>query len=381
MKILIINTLYSPHKFGGAEVSVQLLAESLVSQGHTVKVLSLSENKEESLSSINGVDVCYLPLKNIYWPYSATYQSTWKRLLWHLIDQYNPLMSRAVAKHLDEFQPDVVHTNNLAGFTVSVWNEVKKRGIRLVHTGRDYYLFHPNCTLFKGDHNMEVSSFSVKGWSFFKKRLSRKIDAFVGISKFIADLHQKNGYAPTATFHTIYNPVKPVHIEKNIHIKKEKVIGFIGRLSVEKGFDVFCDIAEKYKERTDVRFVAAGEFSGSDTGSKLKNRAEKVGVNLLGFTPLETFLSQVDAVLLPTKWREPFGRVVVECSSYVPVFVQPVGGISELLELIDTVYDTALLEKFIVGELKASSYCPDPVFSTRSNCHLYERVYDENSSK
>lgn len=30
MKIMILNSLYYPYKFGGAEVSVQLLAEELV---------------------------------------------------------------------------------------------------------------------------------------------------------------------------------------------------------------------------------------------------------------------------------------------------------------------------------------------------------------
>jgi len=46
MKIMMINTLYHPYKVGGAEVSVQLLAEKLANMGHTVSVVTL-HNKSE----------------------------------------------------------------------------------------------------------------------------------------------------------------------------------------------------------------------------------------------------------------------------------------------------------------------------------------------
>lgn len=46
MKIMIFNTLYFPYRIGGAEVSVQILAEELVNQGHSVRVVSLTEEKK-----------------------------------------------------------------------------------------------------------------------------------------------------------------------------------------------------------------------------------------------------------------------------------------------------------------------------------------------
>ena len=36
MKILIVNTMYSPSKVGGAEISVQSLAEGFHKKGHQV---------------------------------------------------------------------------------------------------------------------------------------------------------------------------------------------------------------------------------------------------------------------------------------------------------------------------------------------------------
>ncbi|UAA16046.1 glycosyltransferase [Klebsiella quasipneumoniae] len=69
MKILIINTLYYPQKVGGAEISVQLLAESLVNMGHQVRVISLIDDETLRNDVVNGVSCGYYPMPNIYWPY------------------------------------------------------------------------------------------------------------------------------------------------------------------------------------------------------------------------------------------------------------------------------------------------------------------------
>ncbi|GAB7213575.1 glycosyltransferase [Dickeya ananatis] len=71
MRILIINTLYHPYKVGGAEVSVQLMAEALVQRHHQVQVLCLTPEKQRSETVINGVAVCYVPLANDYWPFDG----------------------------------------------------------------------------------------------------------------------------------------------------------------------------------------------------------------------------------------------------------------------------------------------------------------------
>ncbi|HIE0173615.1 TPA: glycosyltransferase [Serratia marcescens] len=128
MKIALINTLYAPYKIGGAEVSVQLLAESLQRAGHEVGVFCLHEFDEIKYDTLNGVHIAYLPLKNMYWPFQASSASKLKKAVWHLLDSYNPFMARAMRKELRKFSPDVVHTNNLSGFSVAAWRVAKKLG-------------------------------------------------------------------------------------------------------------------------------------------------------------------------------------------------------------------------------------------------------------
>lgn len=79
MKIALINTLYAPYKIGGAEVSVQLLAESLQRAGHEVGVFCLHELDEVKYDTLNGVHIAYLPLKNVYWPFKASAASKLKK--------------------------------------------------------------------------------------------------------------------------------------------------------------------------------------------------------------------------------------------------------------------------------------------------------------
>lgn len=337
MNILIVNTLYAPFKVGGAEVSVQLLAEELVSKGDKVRVVCLHDQKFRKQTELNGVEVVYLPLKNLYWPFSNEQKGKLSKVLWHLIDNFNPMMSKAFSRELDDFNPDVVHTNNISGFSVAIWGCVKKRNIKLVHTARDYYLFHHNCTLFKHGKNMDVSSTAIQLTSMVKKRNSKNVDRFVGISKYISSLHRDNGFAIDARHSHIYNPIKKCHVaDQSSSVIR---IGFIGRLTADKGFKAFCDKALEMTVPGEVEFYAAGRFSSSDEGRALQLKAEEAGVHLLGFVPVESFLAQIDMVYLPTLWNEPFGRAVAETASAGKhVFTSFAGGVAEIAEYYPNVY-------------------------------------------
>lgn len=378
MKILIVNTLYHPYKVGGAEVSVQLLAEGLVNAGHQVRVVTLHEKNVKKIDSINGVEVSYLPLFNKYWPYSDYVPTKLEKLVWHIVDTYNLVMAKRVEKEILQFQPDIVNTNNLAGFSVAIWDIVKKHNIKLVHTSRDYYLFHPNCTLFKNGKIQSLSSFEVKIWSFIKRKMSRKVDYYIGISKFILDFHMENGFFKDKKTNFIYNPVNK--ISKSITYEKTKVIGFIGRLSEDKGFDNFCSIAKNNKSE-DLKFIAAGKFSNDKDSEILKAQANDANIELLGFVDLQEFINKVDAVVLPIKWNEPFGRVVVECAlAGVAVYTNKMGGVTELFNFFNNILEVDKVFDDVDYTIDSSLNLN---FSVEEHVNLYNEVYkkvvtDEN---
>ncbi|CAI0798345.1 Glycogen synthase [Serratia quinivorans] len=374
MRIMIVNTLYHPNKVGGAEVSVQLLAEELARKGHKVRVICLHQRKERVKNTINDVEVVYLPLKNIYWPFDDERKSKIQRLIWHIIDSYNIFMARAISKEINHFSPDVVHTNNIAGFSVAIWSAIKNTGSRLIHTSRDYYLFHPNSTMFSQDRNMGPEESSVKFWSFGKKKASKNVDLYIGISDFIRKFHIKNGFFPNAKSEYIYNAVEKMPIDN--FESKELRFGFIGRLTKDKGFDVYCELVDRFKDKyPTAKFYAAGRFIGSESGEELECLAKRKGVNLLGFIPASQFLSQVDIVVLPIKWREPFGRVVLE-SVLANKFVltNAVGGVSELGKLFPTIYFMEDMDK-IDFSIKSFEVTNDVFFNCSEITNKYVAAY------
>lgn len=333
MKIMIFNTLYFPYRIGGAEVSVQILAEELVNQGHSVRVVSLTEEKKKSLTIINGVESLKLPLANVYWPFSDSKKSKLQKAMWHLYDYLNIRMYFKVMKEIKTFSPDIVHTNNISGFSVLLWKAVKKCNVRLIHTSRDYYLFHPNSTLFSNGKNMAIADKRVVFWSAIKEKYSRYVDEYVGISHFIQELHENNGFFKNADKHVIYNAVKEIKSNKQSEVRR---IGFIGRLTIEKGFDVFCRIADKNKEK--YSFIAAGNYVNNYEQAELNQLAKSSGVVVKGYMKLDEFLDQIDAVVLPIKWNEPFGRTVVECVlAGKLVLTNPVGAMKELSLLLPNI--------------------------------------------
>ncbi|SPX55010.1 glycosyl transferase family protein [Klebsiella pneumoniae] len=107
-----------------------------------------NEFDEIKYDTLNGVHIAYLPLKNMYWPFQASSASKLRKRCGIFLILIIHFMARAMRKELSKFSPDVVHTNNLSGFSVAAWRVAKKLGARVVHTTRDYYLFHPNGTLF-----------------------------------------------------------------------------------------------------------------------------------------------------------------------------------------------------------------------------------------
>lgn len=376
MKIVIINTLYYPYHVGGAEVSVQFLAEALNNTGHDVSVICLHDKDSVVQNKHNGVNIYYLPIDNIYWPYNNKKKSAISKIMWHLIDSYNFKSKFRVEKIIKQINPDVIHTNNLAGFSISVFDIAKKYKIKLVHTARDYYLFHPGSTLYNKGNDISVDSFSVKLWSYLKKIKSKKVDVFVGISDHVTNIHKENGFAIKSYFQTIYNPVSPLQKKKRLCAKKDIVFGYIGKISHEKGFFDFCSFAlNNYQDN--FKFIAAGRFSEVDRQQVIA-AVESSGVDLVGFVNLEDFISLVDIAVLPVKWDEPFGRTVAECAiSGIPVLTNFRGGVIEIANLCKLVFDINNFDfnnfsEILSGDSLDESTNPfDPILHSKK----YQEIY------
>lgn len=335
MKIAILNTLYHPYKIGGAEVSVQLLAESLVDRGHSVSVITLHDATGSSLDHLNGVTLYRLPLRNVYWPFAGN-PGRPMRLLWHLIDIYNPLARADVSRLLEQIQPDILHTNNLAGFSVAVWDAARTRGIPVIHTSRDYYLIHPNCMLYAANRNQDPNSLPCRLFSFIKKWRSQHISHYVGISNHVRALHKKQGYFRGIPAEVIYNPVTQPALSEHDAATGLVTLGYMGRIEPAKGIETALQVCQRLGPG--YRLLVAGSGDASYM-TKLQTTFADLNIDWLGHVSPERFFPAIDILLMPSQWAEPLGRVVLEANSHgVPVVGSRSGGIPEIISNGETGY-------------------------------------------
>jgi glycosyltransferase involved in cell wall biosynthesis len=335
MKVAIINTLYPPYQVGGAEKSVALLAEALVKRGDDVSVIALHPERQVVSTWRNGVRCHLLPLKNIYWPFmNERRPHAIARFVWHALDVWNLRAARLVGEILDSESPDVVHTNILTGFSAAVWQEVKRRRIRLVHTLRDYSLLCARSSLFKNGRQCRARCLSCTALTLSKKALSHRVDVVVSNSQAVLDTHRAAGYFAGVPERVVFNiaELDQLATPGAVRTGHTVVFGFIGRIDPEKGVDVLLR-ATRMLSRQNWRVVIAGR--GFDAYvSHLKASFPDPRIEWLGFVDAAAFYDAIDVSIVPSVWKEPLPRSLIETlAKGLTAICARSGGIPEIAKL------------------------------------------------
>ena len=357
MKIAIICTLYPPYILGGAEKSTALLAQGLARNGHEVTVITTG--KTNCKETIEGVTVYRLKNMNIYWRYPQRDKPLTKKMLWHLFDIYNIGYKKSLENLLLTLKPDIIHTNNLCGLSCIIWDIAQQQHIPIVHTLRDYYLLCPQQTMIKGIKSCQTQCLICKSYSVIKKVMSQKVNAVVGISNFILNHHLKFGYFKNAYLTCVIpNSIEPHNVSQYVTDNK-KDVGYIGRLSPEKGIELMIKAFINSNNRGSNKLRIAG------TGNKkytdyLQQKYKNESIVFCGKCKSTDFFQTISLLIVPSLWNEPFGRVVIEAySSHIPVLMASNGGLIELAENgISEIFSTDstnpltnLLNKYFNGSL------------------------------
>ncbi len=333
VKVLFINTLYQPNHVGGAEKSTQLLAEGLREAGHDVAVITCDSAPETRVAEINGVTVYYVGLKNLYWPFSARRPGRFIRAAWHAVDSYNPLMAAAVVNILQQERPDAVSTHNLTGFSCAIWRVAKRRGIALYHTLRDYSLMCPKASMFRAGKVCAEQCRLCRIYTSPSRRLSVEVDGVVGISRYILDKHLGAGYFAGVGIRRVIHNAVSLPRRSGISARRRSGalrLGFMGQMTPEKGIGRLVDAMRSWPA-SKCRLVVAGRGSPAYE-HELRRRAPE-NVQFLGFVDPAQLFAQIDVLVVPSIWPEPFGRTVIEAYAHgVPVIASDCGGLPELVE-------------------------------------------------
>ena len=138
---------------------------------------------------------------------------------------------------------------------------------------------------------------------------------------------------------TVYNAVDPIRSDYNNFVHKgvdEKIVTFLGRITMQKGPEYFIEAAYKVLQKMDnVRFVMAGN---GDMMEKMVRRAASLKImdkfSFTGFLrgqDVYSMLRMSDLYVMPSV-SEPFGISPLEAmQSNVPVLISYQSGVAEIL--------------------------------------------------
>ncbi|MBL7972135.1 MAG: glycosyltransferase family 4 protein [Prolixibacteraceae bacterium] len=160
---------------------------------------------------------------------------------------------------------------------------------------------------------------------------------------------------------TVYNAVEPIPEEEKMLLKKgvdEKIVTFLGRITMQKGPEYFVEAASLVLRKMDnVRFVMAG--SGDMMNAMVKRVAELKIADRFHFTgflkgdDVFDMFRMSDVFVMPSV-SEPFGIVPLEAmQANVPVIISYQSGVSEILNYAIKIdyWDTYAMADAIYGLL------------------------------
>ena len=225
----------------------------------------------------------------------------------------------------DENEFDIIHAHDWLAYPA---------GIAAMEVSGKPLVIHVHATDFDrsgGSVNPDVYRIEKNGMDAASK--------IITVSNLTRDIVINRYNIDPAKVETVYNAVEPVTIEESCILKKgfdEKVVTFLGRITMQKGPEYFIEAAYKVLQvMNNVRFVMAGS---GDMMERMMRRAAALKItdrfHFTGFlkgTDVFTMLDMSDVYIMPSV-SEPFGISPLEAmQSNVPVIISKQSGVAEIL--------------------------------------------------
>lgn len=377
MRILMACAAFPPFIDGGGPISAMIVAKLLRASGHDLTVVNVAGEDRHEI--YDGVPVHRLRSLNIDWNYRLP-RPGWKKLIWHALENFNPRAFWVMRREIRRLRPDIVLTDSIENINVATWAAAKSCGVPVAHILRSTFLLCWKGSMWRDDRNCGRACASCQATSYGKKLSSHLVDAVIGETDFIIGRHLEHGYFPDATTHRIPGAIAPVAGARPRAVPepgRPLRLGFVGVHDAVKGLDTLAAAAHRLKGEP-VEFLIAGTGQ-SDYARALPERFPSENTRFLGWTKPDDFLPQIDVLVAPSLFREPFGRVVIEAFAHgVPVIGARSGGIPETIEpgvsgalfepgddaalaqeILAMVRDRAMVAKLSAGALEAAGrYAP-----------------------
>ena len=190
-------------------------------------------------------------------------------------------------------------------------------------------------------------------------------DRIIAVSGLTKNIIVEKYRIPPGKITVVYNAVEPVNNEFDNGLPKgvnEKIVTFLGRITIQKGPEYFIEAARLVlKKMNNVRFVMAG--SGDLMNPMIARVAELRISDHFHFTgflkgnDVIQMLRMTDVFVMPSV-SEPFGIVPLEAMQFnVPVIISNQSGVAEIIENAIKIdfWDTYAMADAIYGILNYKS--------------------------
>lgn len=343
MKILMVNKFLYPN--GGSETYIFKLGEQLQKTGHEVQYFGMEHegrvvgNHAEVYTS--DMDFHAVGLKKLFYPFRIIYSAEAKKKMFLV---------------LEDFQPDVVHLNNInfqltpsVIYAVRAYERKYGRHVRIVYTAHDYQWVCPNhmmripasgeicfacrggdykqCSKNRCIHNSRMKSLigMIEAEYYARRKTYGMVDVILCPSEFMKKQLDTDPLLADKTV-MMHNFIEKDAGEQDDRAKKDYVVYF-GRFSEEKGTRTLLEACRALPE---IHFVFAGTGPLEGEVGKVSN------VENRGFVTgeaLRKLISEARFSVYPSEWYENCPFSVMESQMYgTPVLVSDLGGAPELVQ-------------------------------------------------
>lgn len=319
MKLLFVHNCYG--KRSGEEVMLKRIIDLLRSRGHAV---------------------------DTYFADSSTIRGIGGKLAAAASGIRSMSSMSALRAQLTSSRPDLVQVQNLYPLiSPAVLPVIREAGVPIVMRLSNYRLVCPSGLFLSQGMICEACS-GGREWNCIMKNCENSIfksTAYAARNAWARKrgYYQDNVtryYAQTAFQRSIlvregYPPDRIDVIPNMIDIPESEpvwtdgtYVGFVGRLSAEKGIDTLLDAARRLPK---VPFRLAGDHGLWEGRNDLPTNLTLLG--RLDGEALAAFYREAALIVVPSLWYEGFPGVITEAMRYArPVIVSGIGGLTEIIE-------------------------------------------------
>lgn len=229
----------------------------------------------------------------------------------------------------------------------SIYEVLKKRNIKIIKYIQNYNLLCLNgaldcgadCNICMHNRFIGVKKACYKGSKLFtlqkllclkmlEKRYLKNIDAFVAISDFVKKRHVNAGIVEEKIY-VIYHFCEMLDLQK---VEQNEYFLYMGRLSKEKGV---LTLIKAVASNPELQLLIMGKGPMEEEIQSIIKSRNLSNVKMVGFKTgreRDEIIQSAKALIAPSEWEEPFGRIVIEAYQFgTPVIVARNGGLPELV--------------------------------------------------